>query len=376
MAQKHRKIKILFTIPNFDTAGSGKALLKVAQTLDKEIFIPEILCMHNKGTFFNAVKESGIKVHLYQYTTPMKPYIRGVKEVFKISRFFKSIAPDMIHSFHYAPDYSEPLAARLAGIKWIFTKKNMNWGGSSANGWRLRSWLANHILVQNKDMISEFFPKSCKISLVPRGVDTKEFYPYHIHQKIKKEYQLKESNRILICVANLVPVKGIEILLEAFKKVKDNHKEWKLFIVGDTNNAYSRNLKKIAAKEIEEREVFFTGKVLNVKEYLNSAEIFVLPTLNKGRKEGSPVALLEAMACGLNVIASKIPGIKDQLENYPNHMFEAGSIDELSKKMITYMSMKTDDNISTGKQFHSHIKATYKIEHEVQKTEEVYLKLI
>ena len=376
MAQKLRKIKILFTIPNFDTAGSGKALLKVAQRLDKERFIPEILCMHDRGAFFNVVKESGIKVYVYQYTTPMKPYIRGLKEVFKISRFFKSIDPDIIHSFHYAPDYSEPLAARLVGIKWMYTKKNMNCGGNSANGWRLRSWLANHILVQNKDMISEFFPKSYKISLVPRGVDTKEFYPYRMHQKIKKEYQLKESNRILICVANLVPVKGIEILLEAFKKVKDNHKEWKLFIVGDTNNTYSRNLKKIVAKEIEEREIFFTGKVLNVKEYLNSAEIFALPTLNKGRKEGSPVALLEAMACGLNVIASKIPGIKDQLENYPDHIFDAGSIDELSKKMITYMSMKTDDNISIGKQFHSHIKDTYKIEHEVQKTEEVYLKLI
>ena len=376
MAQKLRKIKILFTIPNFDTAGSGKALLKVAQRLDKERFIPEILCMHDRGAFFNVVKESGIKVYVYQYTTPMKPYIRGLKEVFKISRFFISIDPDIIHSFHYAPDYSEPLAARLVGIKWMYTKKNMNWGGNSANGWRLRSWLANHILVQNKDMISEFFPKSYKISLVPRGVDTKEFYPYRMHQKIKKEYQLKESNRILICVANLVPVKGIEILLEAFKKVKDNHKEWKLFIVGDSNNTYSRNLKKIVAKEIEEREIFFTGKVLNVKEYLNSAEIFALPTLNKGRKEGSPVALLEAMACGLNVIASKIPGIKDQLENYPDHIFDAGSIDELSKKMITYMSMKTDDNISIGKQFHSHIKDTYKIEHEVQKTEEVYLKLI
>ena len=82
------------------------------------------------------------------------------------------------------------------------------------------------------------------------------------------------------------------------------------------------------------------------------------------------------MACGKNVIASKISGIKDQLENYPNHMFEAGSIDELFEKMIIYMSMKTDDNISIGKQFYYHIKNTYKIEHEVQKTEEVYLKLI
>ena len=375
MARKSKKIKILFTIPNFDTAGSGKALLKVALSLNKELFVSEILCMHKRGAFFKVVEKSGVKVHVFQYTTKMKPYVKGILNSYKISRFLKSIQPDIIHSFHYAPDYSEPLAAKMSGITWVYTKKNMNWGGSSANGWKLRSFLARHIVVQNKDMISEFFPKSCKISLVPRGVDTKEFYPYRIHQKIKKEYQLKESNRILICVANLVPVKGIEILLEAFKKVKNNHKEWKLFIVGDTNNAYSRNLKKIVAKEIEEREIFFTGKVLNVKEYLNSAEIFVLPTLNKGRKEGSPVALLEAMACGINVIASKIPGIKDQLEKYPNHMFEAGNIEELSNKLEQYMSQDSSENKKIGNKFNIHINNAYKIEHEVEKTEKVYLKL-
>lgn len=376
MARKSKKIKILFTIPNFDTAGSGKALLKVALSLNKEIFVPEILCLHNRGAFFKVVVKSGIKVHVFQYTTQMKPYAKGLINTFKISRFLKKIQPDIIHSFHYAPDYSEPLASKMAAIPWIYTKKNMNWGGSSANGWKLRSFLANHILAQNKDMILEFFPDSKKVSLVTRGVDTSEFFPSEPEVNIFKQYDLKETDRIVICVANLVPVKGIEILLKAFERFKNSHSDWKLFVVGDIENDYGQMLLKIGKSMISNKKLFFTGKVLNVKDYLNISELFVLPTLNKGRKEGSPVALLEAMACGKNVIASKIPGIKDQLDNYPNHMFEAGNIDDLTKKLKENMSKKTNENFSIGKEFQSHIEKGYKIEHEVHRTEKVYLKLI
>ena len=63
--------------------------------------------------------------------------------------FFRKLKPDIIHSFHYGADYSEGLASRIAGIPWIYTKKNMNWGGNSKNGWALRSFFASKILVQN-----------------------------------------------------------------------------------------------------------------------------------------------------------------------------------------------------------------------------------
>ncbi len=376
MARKFKKIKILFTIPNFDTAGSGKALLKVALSLNKELFVSEILCMHKRGSFFKEVEKSGLKVHVFQYTTQMKPYAKGLLNSYKISRFLKSIQPDIIHSFHYAPDYSEPLAAKMAGILWVYTKKNMNWGGSSANGWKLRTFLANHILVQNKDMISEFFPDSNKVSLVTRGVDTSEFFPTEPEVNILKQYDLKETDRIVLCVANLVPVKGIEILLKAFERVKNSHSNWKLFVVGDINNDYGKMLVESGKSMISNKKLFFTGKVLNVKDYLNIAELFVLPTLNKGRKEGSPVALLEAMACAKNVIASKIPGIKDQLEKYPDHMFEAGNIQKLSIILEKYMSLDTSENKNIGNKFNIHINNSYKIEHEVEKTEKVYSKLI
>ena len=178
MEEKLIKLKILFTIPNFDTAGSGKALLNVANNLDKNLFEPHIACLHNKGKFFKIVERSKIPVHIHKTTHEMKPRMTGFLKCMILAKYFKSLNIDLIHSFHYGPDYSEALAANIARIPWLYTKKNMNWGGLSKNGWLLRTFLSKHILVQNNDMIKEFFPNSNKLTLVQRGVNLLEFKKY------------------------------------------------------------------------------------------------------------------------------------------------------------------------------------------------------
>src|SRR5690606_31460775 len=155
-----------------------------AKRLDPKRFEVHIACMHNRGVFFKTVKDSGIPIHIFNYTTPMKPYIKGLKACYDISKKLKIIAPDIIHSFHYAADYSEPLAAKMAGIKWVYTKKNMNWGGASKNAWYLRSFLASAIAVQNTDMISDFFKNSNKTVLISRGVDVETFKPIERNESL------------------------------------------------------------------------------------------------------------------------------------------------------------------------------------------------
>ena len=105
----------------------------------------------------------------------MKSKISGLKNCLIIAKKLKEISPHIIHSFNYSSDYSEPLAAKIAGVPWVYTKKNMLWGGSSSNSWKIRTFLASHVLVQNKDMIRKFFPKINNATLVPRGVNIEEF---------------------------------------------------------------------------------------------------------------------------------------------------------------------------------------------------------
>jgi glycosyltransferase involved in cell wall biosynthesis len=368
-----RRIRILYTIPNFDTAGSGKALLNIALRLNRELFEPLIACESNAGTFFKAVTQSGIPVHVFKLTTPMNRRLSGLKNIVKIARHFGRIRPDIVHSFHYSADYSEALAARLAGCKWVYTKKNMSWGGSSKNSWRLRTWLANRIVAQNTDMIRLFFSKSEKVSLIPRGVLVEEFEGSKSNsQKIKNELGLSLKSKIILSVANLVPVKGIEVLIKAFNTIYEQFPEVNLIIVGDDANPYAQSLKQLAAANDARSQIYFMGKRTDVKDFLAAADIFVLPTLNQGRQEGSPVALIEAMAAGKYVLASDVAGVRDQLRNFSAHLFEPGNNEMLANKLLACLALSDYELRHFGKEFRNHIVNNYTIEGEVSLHEQLY----
>ncbi len=367
------KIKVLYTIPNFDTAGSGKALLKIASRLDKTLFEPHICCFHDKGEFFKIVESSGIPVHLYPYTTPMIPRIRGFKNAWKISRFLKKGKFDLIHSFHYADDYSEGLAAKLAGIKWVFTKKNMNWGASS---WKLRSKIASGIIAQNTDMIKDFFPGFKNVGLIGRGVDTSEFKPLAPATHLIDEFNLPEAAKVILMVANLVPVKGAEVLLEAFNTVADRFDDLYLFYVGDNQSDYGDKIKSLAAQSPKNDRIIFTGKRLDVKDFHSITNIFVLPTLDEGRREGSPVSLLEAMASGSFSLASDVPGIRDQLSSLQDQLFSPANSQELSDKLSKYLSYGEESMKLLIEDQLKLVREKFTIEREVKDHENFYLKIL
>ena len=371
-----KKIKILYTIPNFDTAGSGKALLNLALGLDKEKFETEILCLHSNGAFFETVKNSGIPIHVFDYLPKERPIWKMFLESWKVSRKLKTIHPDIIHSFHYSSNYTEALSAKLAGIKWTFTKKNMSWGGSSKNSWKLRSFFANKIIVQNTDMIKEFYPSSKKLSFIPRGVVIEKFKKDIPKSEIRRLMETDKDKRLLITVANLVPVKNVELLIHAFQNIHQDFQDWMLWIVGDTNSEYGKKLMDLVVENQLESKIKFSGKQLNVVDYLNHAEIFVLPTLNSGRREGSPVALLEAMANEKVVLGAEVSGIKDQLFGKEAHLFHPNNVDELANKLQFFMHNSIEVNNQIGKEFSQFVTDKYSIQTEIEKHEQHYLELM
>lgn len=371
-----KKIKVLFTIPNFDSAGSGKALLNIADGLDKEKFEPHILCLHKRGVFFETVEKSGIPVHVFNYLPCERPLWKMLYQCFVVARKFRKINPTIIHSFNYSSNYTEGLSARIAGIKWVFTKKNMSWGGGSKRYWELRSFFATKIAVQNSDMIKQFYAESKKTFLLPRGVAATKFAPSLPKEEIRKEMNTSSDKRIIICVANFVPVKGIELLVDAFDSLKNQYSNWIVWLIGDTNNEYGIELLELVKSKQLEDKIIFSGKKSNVVDYLNNAEIFVLPTKDEGRREGTPVAMLEAMANSKVVIGSAIPGINDQLRNFPNHLFEPANTNDLKNKLELFMKNSIDENKNIGEQFKNLVESEFTIEDEIRNHELMYRSIL
>jgi len=88
------RLKILYTIPNFDTAGSGIPLLKIASSLDTNYFEPHIACLCDRGDLFQEVLKSDIKVHIIDLYKNARPIISMMIEFililfpFKIRKYF------------------------------------------------------------------------------------------------------------------------------------------------------------------------------------------------------------------------------------------------------------------------------------------------
>jgi glycosyltransferase involved in cell wall biosynthesis len=367
--------KILFTIPNFITAGSGRAMLNIIERLDKTRFAPAVCVSKLGGKLDNVVREMGIPLIEADFTVPAKPYLNLFSRARKAAQLFKPYGFDLWHSFHYAGEYTEPLIARFSGVKaWVYTKKNMSWGDRS---WYLRSFLAKRIAVQNTDMLRDFFDNPHfrdKVRLIPRGVDDEKF-----NLQVKPSSHFRESlgiprdSPLVGCVAHLVPVKGHPTLIEAAAKLPTVL----LLLAGKPLEAdFKKRLdQQIESLEMKDR-VHFLGNVEDIAGLLSELDIFVLPTWDKWRREGCPVALLEAMACAKACIATDVPGSRDIIKDGISGLLVPSEDPDALADAIQRLIDHPDLREKLGAAARERVLAHYTIEQEVAAHEKLYEEIL
>ena len=359
-----KRIKILFTTSNFKTAGSGKVIYDLVNGLDKTRFEIEIACGHDKGQFFKTVEALGLPIRIIDTKTSYRPHITLFSRIGKISEFFKTHQYDIVHSWQWSNDWTEALAARLAGAKWIYTKKAM---GFESKHWHIKSYLANFIITINDDMRG-YFPKKKNQRLIPLGIDTDYYSLNHF-----KQLPVSENFRI-ITVANLVPVKGISVLIKAVKALND--KKIELTILGTNDNDYGY-LMKALVKELQlEHQVMFIGEKADVRPYIAESDLYIIPTLDEGRREGMPMALVEAMSMGIPVMGSNISGIKFVLKEFPELLFKAGSETDLKVGIKSMMSKSNAEREQLGKDLRLYCIANFNMSQFIIAHENLYLQVI
>lgn len=151
------------------------------------------------------------------------------------------------------------------------------------------------------------------IQIISNGIDTDVFRPADFQEKtkIRKNINLAQENRIFVYAGRLVKGKGMDILLEAWKKLSEGHDVSKLSLIIIGSGPIERTLKNEYGNL---KSVIFCGWRQNVSEYLRASDIFVLPSFG----EGIPNSLIEAMSCGLVCVSTNIGGINELIKNKEN----------------------------------------------------------
>lgn len=209
-------------------------------------------------------------------------------------------------------------------------------GGWSFNdprpGWQKKLWIIlekisarwkDIIIVNNKHDFEQ--AKRLKINpkgellLIHNGLDVYKtgFLPREEARLKLFERALKDSAKIfgtktiVGTIANFYPTKGLEYLIVAAEKFKEDDRV-SFFIIGDGQER--ENLERSIREKGLERKVFLLGKIPEASRLMSGFDIFLLPSL----KEGFPWSLLEAMAAKLPVIATKVGAIPEIIEDGKN----------------------------------------------------------
>ena len=173
-----------------------------------------------------------------------------------------------------------------------------------------------------------------KSSVVHSGIDTDRFKPMEPVDELFTKYNLvKGKHKIFGIVARLSEEKGHNYLLEAFSKVHAADKDTRLLIIGD--GPLLEPTQKLADSLDLNDAVIFTGLQRNIPEHLSILDVFVLSST----RESFPLAAREAMAAGKTVIAPRIGGCGEVVDdNNTGFLFESRNVVDLAEKMNKILS--------------------------------------
>lgn len=188
---------------------------------------------------------------------------------------------------------------------------------------KVKIFIDNYIAINSEisEAIISSGVKKEKVILLPNTVDIDKFRPPSKKEKVllRRKNNLDPNTIYLLFVGRLVKRKGIDLLLNAWSDILEMNieKDIKLLIIGEGGNRKD-SIENMLNNEVDalgiKGKVEFLGEKENISVYYKCSDIFVFPS----RREGSPNVVIEAMATGLPVITTKLPGTKDIIDNNKN----------------------------------------------------------
>ncbi len=207
----------------------------------------------------------------------------------------------------------------------------------------------------------ELFGVSRAITVIPNFVDVWQFRP-----RLRKE---KDRMPVVIHVSNFRPVKRIDRVIRVFARMVSRHPA-KLLLVGD-------GPERAAAEALVERfgireHVHFAGKVPNVAPALATGDLFLLPSA----EESFGLAAVEAMACGLPVLASRVGGLPEVVvDGETGFLFDPDDeqgMAEAGEKLL----FDAERRYEMGRAARDHVMAHFTADKLIPRYEELYQSLV
>ena len=314
---------ILFFISSLRVGGAQQHLLDLCRYLAGQGINPAVCSLKPGGFFKSRFEALGIPVHelsIGSLANLARPSVR-----MKIRDILAVADPDILHAHLYHAEIIAAAAAAISGLPLVVTRHS---SGLEFSGLRRMIAAIAGRRTQCVIAVSEEAAKEAvktgadrdSVITISNGVDTSSFRPLDTDLRHSERKRLMREHFSAGCdpdciligsVGGLKPVKNLSTLVESFAAFKSStaagNEGARLIVIGEGPSR--EELESLVEFHGLGSRVSLPGHRDRPGEYLPLLDVFVLPSWS----EGVPLALLEAMSCGLACVASRVGGMPDLL---------------------------------------------------------------
>lgn len=328
-------MKILFFIDTLSAGGKERRLTELMKGLR---LIPEVefeLVLMNKDIHYAEIFDLDINIHFILRNTKKDPFI-----LIKLYKLCKKYKPDIIHCWDsMTAVYSVPVC-KLLGIRLV---NGMVTDSPPGQNIRNRQWLRARLTFPFSDCIAGNSKAGLKAYRAPvkksvciyNGINSSRFINLRAKDLVRKEIFGDDSGsfRVLGMVATFRKNKDYKTLVKAALTLINERENIRFVLVGDGPEL--ENIRSMVQPPALLNKIIFLGKRTDVESIINIFDIGILLTDSSVHGEGISNSILEYMALGKPVIASRGGGTDELVsENQNGFLIDSGNVSQLTDRIL------------------------------------------
>lgn len=304
--------RLAVVINSLGTGGAETQLRSLLPELGRREWHVRAFCLLEPGPLAGDLQSAGIRVDSIGLRKRDPRWIRSGQ---LLGRALRDFRPDVLHAHLTQATLVARLARRASGASLLVDSIHYTEGEPTWKAWayRLTGGLSDATSVLSEQSRTEQIRlravPPAKLIIMPNGVDVDLFVRDPASRANARAHLGLGTAFTWITVGRLVEEKDHETLVQAFLAVQRSHPGTRLLVVGDGPN--SAAIRELLRMHDLLDSVDLVGEVRDVRPYLNAADAFVLSS----RREGLPMALLEALSMELPVVSTGVGSISDVVES-------------------------------------------------------------
>ncbi len=357
---------MLVVVNDLSRAGAEGQLVKLACGLPADRYRVQIALLKHRNDFESALEECGVKV------APL--HRRGYWDLgldLRLLRLVRESRPDVLHSFLFLSNLHGALVGRLTRVHAVIVSQRSSNTLNLSPFWcrlaRLSQRLADRLIVNSEALraeeIAAGFPPE-RIVVVPNGVARRE-----ARGRDRAALGLP-AGPLLLSVGRLEERKGQRYLVEAWAAVRMRCPSARLVFLGE--GPARPQLEQQARGLGLEGSLSFRGFQDRVADYLDLADALVHPSLT----EGMPNVVLEAMAAGRPVVATRVGGIPELLADEESGLLVPPRDPAALAQAVIRLLQEPGLAAALGQSAERRARERFSVEAMVEATEAVYRSLL